>query len=71
MVDISEYIGLGENVIEFDQFDDMSSHIFVLRLHRPTGAQLEQVAERRQKNKAWDDWLLKMAEPIMVRFPPS
>ncbi|KAG5718668.1 hypothetical protein E4T56_gene16634 [Termitomyces sp. T112] len=71
IVDVSEYMCLGENVIEFDQFDDMSPHIFVLRLHRPTGAQLEQVAERRQKNKAWDDWLLKMAEPMVVRFPPS
>ncbi|KAG6874316.1 hypothetical protein C0995_001541 [Termitomyces sp. Mi166 len=68
LVDLSEYIRLGENIIEFDQFDDMSLYIFVLRLHRPTGAQLGQVAERRQKNKAWDDWLLKMAEPMVVSY---
>lgn len=47
----------------------MSAHIFVLRLHRPTGAQLEQVEARRQKNKEWDDWLLRMAEPLVVRLP--
>ncbi|KAG6836612.1 hypothetical protein H0H93_006033 [Arthromyces matolae] len=66
LVDMSEYILLGENVVEFDQLDDLSAHVFVLRLHPPTGAQLEQAEQRRRKNKAWDEWLGKMAEPMSV-----
>ncbi|KAG6854969.1 hypothetical protein C0991_009792 [Blastosporella zonata] len=67
LVDVSEYIDLGkDNLIELEleQFDDMCAHIFVLRMHHPTGAQLKEAMLRRQKEQAWKDWQRKMAEPL-------
>ncbi|KAG6909828.1 hypothetical protein DXG01_015101 [Tephrocybe rancida] len=66
LVDVSEYICLGENLIELEQFNDMSAHILVLRVHHPTEAQLRQARLRRQKDQAWNDWLQKMAQPLYV-----
>ncbi|KAF5386591.1 hypothetical protein D9615_001705 [Tricholomella constricta] len=70
LVDLSEFISAGRNTIELDQTTDMSAYILVLRAHNPTGAQLQQVALRRQKNLAWNDWLVKMARPLDVPLPP-
>ncbi|KAF8078165.1 hypothetical protein FPV67DRAFT_38292 [Lyophyllum atratum] len=71
LVDVSDFLNLGLNTIELDQFADMSGYIFILRAHHPTGAQLEQVAERRRKDQAWKDWLYKMSQPFDLPIPPD
>jgi len=68
-VDVSDFISEKDNVIELGQLSDMSDYIFMLRAHHPTGAQLEQVAHRRQKEQAWEDWLVRMSQPIDVQVP--
>ncbi|KAG6833478.1 hypothetical protein H0H87_006050 [Tephrocybe sp. NHM501043] len=45
----------------------MSAHIFVLRMHHPTGAQINEVILRRRKDQQWRDWLDQMAEPMDLR----
>ncbi|KAG5645049.1 hypothetical protein DXG03_007228 [Asterophora parasitica] len=69
LVDVSGFVVNGQNAIELQQTTDMSAYILILRAHHPTGAQLQQVALRRQKNRAWDNWLNKMAQPLNVPLP--
>ncbi|KAG6832734.1 hypothetical protein H0H92_012306 [Tricholoma furcatifolium] len=70
LVDVSEHMCLGENVIGLKQSGDMTPYVFVLRMHRPTGAQLEELERRRQKDRDWNNFQLRMARPFEVTIPP-
>jgi hypothetical protein len=69
MVDISDFLLEGENLIDVVQTSDASAYQFVLRGHPPTQAQLQQVAQRREKDRNWKDWLNKMSQPFDTPIP--
>lgn len=64
LVDVSQFLEVGQNVIEITQRRDMSRYTFVLHVHSPTPSQLEEVVRRRLKEKSWHDWLRKMSRPL-------
>lgn len=69
MIDLSDFLSAGSNLVEIVQSGDASDYRFVLRAHYPTRAQLQQAAQRRLKDQNWKDWLLKMSLPLDVPIP--
>lgn len=70
LVDVSEFISAGSNVIELNHGFDLSEYIFVLRAHFPTDDQLEEVAQRRRKKEEWQEWLRHVSRPLCISLPP-
>ncbi|RDB21025.1 hypothetical protein Hypma_011394 [Hypsizygus marmoreus] len=69
MIDVSEFLRIGENFVELVQHGDMSEYIFVLRAHHPTRAQIQQVEHRRNKDRDWHEWVAHMLQPLDVPIP--
>ncbi|KAF8163073.1 hypothetical protein B0H34DRAFT_794820 [Crassisporium funariophilum] len=69
LVDVSQFLSIGTNVIELNQRQDLSQYIFVLHAHYPTKTQLKQVEDGRQKDKEWHDWLLHISRPLQSKKP--
>jgi hypothetical protein len=67
LVDISEFIFLGENTVKIQQENrDFSDYVLVLHVHNPTIQQLQEVVENRRKEMEWKDWLVEMTRPLKI-----
>ena len=66
LVDVSQFLFAGENVIKLKQTTDMSQYIFVLHSHNPTRTQLQEVDERRTRDKEWQEWARHVSRPFDV-----
>jgi hypothetical protein len=66
LVDVSQFLFAGQNTIKLRQTTDMSQYIFVLHSHHPTRAQLQEVDERSQRDKEWQDWARHMSRPFDI-----
>ncbi|KAJ7197239.1 hypothetical protein GGX14DRAFT_668736 [Mycena pura] len=68
LVDISQFLVLGQNTLRFTQSRDMSDYWLVLCGHHPTSDQLNAVARRRYKERTWTGWLQKLSRPVQLLF---
>src|ERR1700761_8373442 len=68
LVDISQFLVLGQNTLRFTQSRDMSDYWLVLCGHHPTSDQLNAVARRRYKERTWAGWLQKLSRPVQLLF---
>ncbi|KDR81376.1 hypothetical protein GALMADRAFT_263661 [Galerina marginata CBS 339.88] len=66
LVDVSPLLVLGANTIELNQRQDLSLYTFILHAHHPTKAQLKQLEERQQKERAWNEWLNHISRPLKL-----
>ena len=71
LVDVSEFLSLGQNVIELDQRQDMSRYRFVLLAHYPTRGQLKELESRQKIDQSWNDWLLHISRPLNIPLKPT
>ena len=65
-MDISQFLFAGDNVIKLKQTTDMSQYTFVLHSHNPTGAQLQEVDEKRRRDKKWQEWVCHVSRPFDI-----
>ncbi|KAJ6606583.1 hypothetical protein DFH09DRAFT_13437 [Mycena vulgaris] len=68
LVDVSQFLVLGQNTLRFTQTRDMSKYWLILCAHHPTPSQLNAVARRRHKERDWTGWLDKISQPLQLPF---
>lgn len=71
LVDVSQFLSVGKNILELHQRQDLSDFLFVLHAHHPTPRQLEQVAQRQKKDHEWRNWLQQASVAIDVPVVPA
>ncbi|KAF8591130.1 hypothetical protein K439DRAFT_1063352 [Ramaria rubella] len=63
-MDLSSVIGSRTTKIRFVQTQDYSQYVFMLRAHRPTEAQLCELAQSFVKGQAWVDMFARFTAPL-------
>jgi hypothetical protein len=71
LVDISELLFMGQNVIELYQRQDLSRYRFVLHAHYPTRGQLKELESRKKMDQSWSDWLRHVSRPLNIPLKPT
>lgn len=71
LVDVSQFLSVGRNILELHQRQDLSDFIFVLHAHHPTPRQLEQIAQIQKKDNEWRNWLQQVCVAIDVPVVPA
>jgi len=67
--DLSEKVSVGKNVLRVFQLRDYSDYVFVIRVHKPTASQLEELQQRRAEEEHWQQFLRDMGKFDLP--PPS
>ncbi|KAL0947297.1 hypothetical protein HGRIS_013416 [Hohenbuehelia grisea] len=70
LVDMSKFLNIGPNRIQIEQRLDMSTYMFVLVRHRPTPAQLRDMAEWRKGQQKWKAKLAYLVRPFDIKYEP-
>jgi hypothetical protein len=71
LVDVSEFLSMGQNVIELYQRQDLSRYRFILHAHYPTRCQLKELESRKKMDQSWSDWLRHVSRPLNIPLKPT